>query len=60
MAGVRWSCTRHARDSGSLPSPLNPCVDGAGAMQHVAHGMRSDAIGIDGEAMADTITGRAS
>ena len=56
MAGVRSSCTHHVADSGSLPSPLNPCVDGAGAMQHVAHGMRSDAIGIDG----DTIAGRTS
>jgi hypothetical protein len=60
VAGVRWACTRHAGDSGSVPSPLNPCVDGAGAVQQVAQGMRSDAIGMDCEAMADTITGRTS
>jgi len=29
-------------------------------MQHVAQGMRSDAIGMAGEAMAETIIGRTS
>ncbi len=60
VSGVRCSWTHHVADSGSLPSPLKACVDGAGAMQHVAHGMPSDAIGMDGAAIADTITGRAS